>query len=62
MARSSGARVREYWNTHIHDLDITTHPAGSAAFFADLDRYHFEKLHHLLAAGGLHGVEPDVPY
>ena len=41
-------RVREYWNTHIHDLAISAHPPGSAGFFADLDQYHFEKLHHLL--------------
>src|SRR5262245_26754533 len=41
-------RVREYWNQHIHDLDITTHPVGSRGFFDDLDQYHFEKLHHLL--------------
>ena len=42
------ADVRDYWNQHIHDLEITSHPAGSAGFFADLDHYHFEKLHHLL--------------
>jgi SAM-dependent methyltransferase len=41
-------RVREYWNTHIHDLEISDHPPGTAGFFADLDQYHFEKLHHLL--------------
>jgi len=40
--------VREYWNRHIHDLEITTHPVGSRGFFDDLDQYHFEKLHHLL--------------
>ncbi len=40
-------RVRAYWDTHIHDLDITSHPVGSAGFFQDLDHYHFEKLHHL---------------
>ena len=40
--------VREYWNRHIHDLEITAHPVGSPGFFADLDQYHFEKLHHLL--------------
>jgi SAM-dependent methyltransferase len=44
----STADVREYWNGHIHDLDITTHPVGSRGFFEDLDQYHFEKLHHLL--------------
>lgn len=40
--------VREYWDAHIHDLEITHHPVGSRGFFDDLDRYHFEKLHHLL--------------
>jgi SAM-dependent methyltransferase len=42
------ADVRTYWNHHIHDLEITTHPVGTPGFFADLDQYHFEKLHHLL--------------
>jgi SAM-dependent methyltransferase len=46
-AASSNAAVREYWNRHIHDLDVTTHPVGSPGFFSDLDQYHFEKLHHL---------------
>ncbi len=45
---TSNARVRAYWNAHIHDLEITAHPVGSPGFFADLDAYHFEKLHHLL--------------
>lgn len=40
-------RVRAYWNQHIHDLAITSHPVGSPGFFQDLDQYHFEKLHHL---------------
>jgi SAM-dependent methyltransferase len=40
--------VRDYWDRHIHDLEITTHPVGSRGFFDDLDQYHFEKLHHLL--------------
>jgi SAM-dependent methyltransferase len=41
-------QVRQYWDQHIHDLDITRHPVGSRGFFDDLDQYHFEKLHHLL--------------
>jgi ubiquinone/menaquinone biosynthesis C-methylase UbiE len=40
--------VRTYWNQRIHDLEITAHPVGSPGFFADLDEYHFDKLHHLL--------------
>jgi SAM-dependent methyltransferase len=47
-AAPTTADVREYWDRHIHDLEITSHPVGSAGFFADLDQYHFEKLHHLL--------------
>ena len=42
------ARVRAYWNSHIHDLDVSEHRPGTPGFFADLDTYHFEKLHHLL--------------
>ncbi len=45
---SSSARVRQYWDAHIHDLEISRHAPGTAGFFADLDQYHFEKLHHLL--------------
>jgi len=41
-------QVRAYWNHHIHDLEITSHPVGSRGFFDDLDQYHFEKLHHIL--------------
>jgi SAM-dependent methyltransferase len=48
MSLATAADVRAYWNTHIHDLAISSHPAGSRGFFADLDAYHFEKLHHLL--------------
>jgi SAM-dependent methyltransferase len=44
----SSSAVRQYWNAHIHDLEITRHPPGSLGFFDDLDAYHFEKLHHLL--------------
>jgi SAM-dependent methyltransferase len=45
---SSSATVRRYWDAHIHDLAISTHAPGTPGFFADLDQYHFEKLHHLL--------------
>ena len=39
--------IRAYWNAHIHDLQMTSHPVGSREFFDDLDRYRFEKLHYL---------------
>lgn len=44
---SDNSAVRAYWNDHIHDLDISANAPGSREFFADLDQYHFEKLHHL---------------
>jgi SAM-dependent methyltransferase len=43
-----GRQVRQYWERHIHDLDISRHGPGTPGFFADLEQYHFEKLHHLL--------------
>lgn len=48
MTTPSSTDVRRYWDAHIHDLEISRHEPGSAGFFADLDHYHFEKLHHLL--------------
>jgi ubiquinone/menaquinone biosynthesis C-methylase UbiE len=47
-ASASNDAVREYWNTRIHDLEISRHAPGTPGFFADLDEYHFDKLHHLL--------------
>jgi SAM-dependent methyltransferase len=44
---TDNAAVRDYWDRHIHDLDISTNVPGTREFFADLDQYHFEKLHHL---------------
>jgi SAM-dependent methyltransferase len=51
------ADVRQYWERHIHDLEITRHPVGSRGFFDDLDQYHFEKLHHLLRLVKFDGYE-----
>jgi ubiquinone/menaquinone biosynthesis C-methylase UbiE len=39
--------IRNYWNTHIHDLEIAKHPIGSPGFFDDLDEYRFDKLRYL---------------
>ena len=39
--------IRQYWNERIHDLEMTTQPVGSRAFFADLDDYRFDKLRYL---------------
>ena len=39
--------ISTYWNSHIHDLEIATHPVGSADFFAELAAYRFDKLRYL---------------
>lgn len=39
--------IRQYWNTHIHDLEIVTHEVGTKGFFEDLDEYRFDKLRYL---------------
>ena len=39
--------IQQYWNHRIHDLEMTTHPVGSKAFFDDLDDYRFDKLNYL---------------
>jgi SAM-dependent methyltransferase len=53
------AEVRDYWNTRIHDLSITTHPIGTKGFFDELDEYRFDKLRyllHLVNFGGYRGL------
>ncbi len=40
-------KIRDYWNEHIHDLEIATQPVGSPGFFAELDEYRFDKLRYL---------------
>jgi ubiquinone/menaquinone biosynthesis C-methylase UbiE len=39
--------IRQYWNTHIHDLEIAKHPVGTQEFFEDLREYRFDKLRYL---------------
>jgi SAM-dependent methyltransferase len=39
--------IQRYWDTRIHDLEMTKHPVGSREFFDDLDDYRFDKLHYL---------------
>lgn len=41
------AEIRDYWNLHIHDLEVATQPVGTAGFFRELAEYRFEKLHYL---------------
>jgi SAM-dependent methyltransferase len=39
--------IKTYWDHHIHDLAVATHPVGSKEFFAELDDYRYEKLNYL---------------
>lgn len=50
--------MREYWNARIHDLEMTTQPVGTRAFFDELDAYRFDKLAYLpelIDFGGFRG-------
>ncbi len=40
-------QIRQYWNEHIHDLELAQHPVGTHGFFQDLDEYRFDKLRYL---------------
>jgi 2-polyprenyl-3-methyl-5-hydroxy-6-metoxy-1,4-benzoquinol methylase len=39
--------IREYWNKHIHDLEIVRSPLGTHGFFSELEEYRFNKLEYL---------------
>jgi ubiquinone/menaquinone biosynthesis C-methylase UbiE len=39
--------IAAYWDEHIHDLEITTYPAGAPGFFRQLDEYRYDKLNYL---------------
>jgi 2-polyprenyl-3-methyl-5-hydroxy-6-metoxy-1,4-benzoquinol methylase len=41
------SQITTYWDEHIHDLAITTHPVGSPGFFRQLDDYRYDKLNYL---------------
>jgi len=41
------SQVAVYWDEHIHDLAIATHPMGTPQFFQQLDEYRYEKLNYL---------------
>ncbi|MFK7803670.1 MAG: class I SAM-dependent methyltransferase [Anaerolineae bacterium] len=39
--------VRDYWNSHLHDISVVTATPGSLDFFEQLNNYRFGKLHYL---------------
>ena len=41
------SKIAAYWDEHIHDLAITTHPVGTPGFFQQLDEYRYDKLNYL---------------
>ena len=41
------SRISSYWDEHIHDLAITTYPAGTPGFFRQLAEYRYDKLNYL---------------
>lgn len=51
------SEIADYWNDHIHDLAIATHPVGSKGFFEELDTYRFDKLRYLPRVVDFDGYE-----
>lgn len=49
--------IAEYWNEHIHDLELAKHPIGTRGFFADLDEYRFDKLRYLPSLVNFNGYK-----
>jgi ubiquinone/menaquinone biosynthesis C-methylase UbiE len=41
------SKITAYWDHHIHDLAIATHPVGTPGFFRQLDEYRYNKLNYL---------------
>ena len=41
------SRLKTYWDTHLHDLQVVTSPVGSPEFFSQLDEYRFDKQRYL---------------
>ena len=39
--------VRDYWNSHLHDISVVKAEPGSLEFFDQLNNYRFGKLHYL---------------
>lgn len=39
--------IQQYWDEHIHDLEIATQPIGTHGFFEELAEYRFDKLRYL---------------
>lgn len=39
--------VRDYWNSHLHDISVVKAEPGSLEFFDQLNSYRFGKLHYL---------------
>lgn len=44
--------VRDFWNNHVHDWKVAKSPAGTKAFFEEIEEYRYEKLDYLPAAVG----------
>jgi ubiquinone/menaquinone biosynthesis C-methylase UbiE len=40
-------RLKTYWDTNLHDMQVVTSPVGSAEFFSQLDEYRFDKQRYL---------------
>lgn len=46
-ASQATQEIRDYWDSHVHDLAVAKSPVGTRGFFDELDEYRFDKLRYL---------------
>jgi ubiquinone/menaquinone biosynthesis C-methylase UbiE len=41
------ADVKQYWSTHVNDIEVVSAPVGSPEFLAQMEQYRYEKMPYL---------------
>lgn len=47
MPTTTLADVKQYWSTHVNDIEVIRAPLGSAEFLDELEQYRYEKMPYL---------------
>jgi ubiquinone/menaquinone biosynthesis C-methylase UbiE len=49
MPTTTLADVKQYWSTHVNDVEVIRAPLGSAEFLDEIEQYRYEKMPYLRA-------------
>ncbi|MGE0451712.1 MAG: class I SAM-dependent methyltransferase [Vicinamibacterales bacterium] len=47
MTTPTLADVKQYWSTHVNDIEVIQAPVGSAEFLSEIEAYRYEKMPYL---------------